>query len=225
MQPAAALRGGDLFILSNHLLAQGRYETRMWRLHSGLGAAKATSILVEDAFNGYPALPEVLPAAVATLPYVYARATSPDGAGEERVLRVAADPPAAVLSLEQGRAVLPQGRAISVLVQTTPGSGLSGTVHFDLTGQPEGVHGSFDPPQVEAGATTTLTLAADAAVPPGSSSCSVAVSAATGRTEIPFNLEVVPPGEGGCSSATAPAPLIGLALMLLAARRRRSSPN
>jgi hypothetical protein len=224
MQPATTLRNGELFVLANHLLAQGRYETRMWRLSTGLGSSKATSVFTEDAFNGYPAMPETLPSSVAALPYVYARAASPEAPGDERVLRVAADQPAAVLSLESGRAVLPQGRAISVLVQTTPASGLFGTVHFDLKGEPAGVHASFDPPDVESGAATTLTLSADAAVPPGSSSCSVAMTAATGRAEIPFSLDVVPPADaGGCASAGAPEPLIGLAMILLAIRRGRST--
>jgi len=223
LQPATTLRGGELLILDNHLLAPGRYETRMWRLSTGLGPAKATSIATDDAFHGYPALPESLPAAARTLPYVYARGATSDGPADEMVLRVAADSPAAVLSLEEGRAVLPQGRTIAVRVQTTPASGLSGTLQFELIGQPAGVHASFDPAQVEIGAATTLTLTAEGGVPQGSSSCAVAITAATGRAEIPFSLEVVAPGDaGGCASA-APQPFIGLGLALLAARRKRGA--
>ena len=222
LQPAATLRQGELLILANHLLAPGRYETRMWRLSTGLGPANATSIATEDAFHGYPAVPESLPATARSLPYVYSRAATSDGAADEMVLRVAADPPAAVLSLEEGRAVLPQGRTIAVHVQTTPASVLSGTIQFELTGQPAGVHASFDPPQIETGAATTLTLTAEQGVPPGSSSCAVAMTAATGRVEVPFNLEVVPPsGDGGGCASAAPHPLIGLGLALLAMRRKR----
>ena len=222
LQPAATLRQGELLILDNHLLAPGRYETRMWRLSTGLGPANATSIATEDAFHGYPAVPESLPATARSLPYVYSRAATSDGAADEIVLRVAADPPAAVLSLEEGRAVLPQGRTIAVRVQTTPASVLSGTIQFELTGQPAGVHASFDPPQIETGAATTLTLTAEEGVPPGSSSCAVALTAATGRVKIPFNLEVVPPsGDGGGCASAAPQPLIGLGLALLAMRRKR----
>src|SRR5204862_5864916 len=95
-------------------------------------------------------------------------------------------------------------------------------VQFELTGQPAGVHGSFDPPQVQAGAATTLTLTAEEGVPPGSSSCAVAMTAASGRAEIPFSLEVVAPdGGGGCASAGAPVPMLGLALALLALRRNQ----
>src|SRR5438105_4361336 len=221
LQPATTLRRGDLLILDNHQLAVGGYETRMWRLSTGLGAAKATSIATDDAFQGYPALPESLPAAVPTLPYVYSRGATPDGAADAMVLRVAADEPAAVLSLEEGRAVLPQGTTIAVRVQTTPASGLSGTLQFELTGQPAGVHASFDPPQVQTGDATTLTLSAEESVARGSSPCAVAMTATTGRAEIPFSLEVVAPLEGGGCASAAPQPLIGLGLALLATRRKR----
>ena len=96
-------------------------------------------------------------------------------------------------------------------------------LQFELIGQPAGVHASFDPAQVQTGAATTLTLTAEGGVPQGSSSCAVAITAAAGRAEIPFSLEVVAPGDGaggGCASA-APQPLIGLGLALLAARRKR----
>ena len=221
LQPATTLRRGDLLILDNHQLAVGGYETRMWRLSTGLGAAKATSIATDDAFQGYPALPESLPAAVPTLPYVYSRGATPDGPADAMVLRVAADEPAAVLSLEEGRAVLPQGTTIAVRVQTTPASGLSGTLQFELTGQPAGVHASFDPPQVQTGDATTLTLSAEESVARGSSPCAVAMTATTGRAEIPFSLEVVAPLEGGGCASAAPQPLIGLGLALLATRRKR----
>jgi hypothetical protein len=225
LQPAATLRNGELFILANHLLAQGRYETRMWRLSTGLGPSKSTSLAIEDAFHGYPAMPETLPASARTLPYVYARGASPDGSADETVLRIAADQPAAVLSLEAGRAVVPRGRKVGVQVQTTPASGLSGTIAFDLAGQPPGIHASFDPPQVEAGAATMLTLSADAELPPGTSPCAVAMKAANGAARVPFTLEVVADvaeGGGGCASPAAPLhPLIALALLLFAMRRRR----
>ena len=314
LQPATTLRQGELFILDNHLLAAGRYQTRLWRLSTGLGAAKATAIATDNAFHGYPALPESLPAAARTLPYVYARGPTSDDPADEMVLRIAADRPG-ILTLQGGRVVLPVGRTIAVRVQTAGASRLSGTVRFNTTGLPAGVTASFDPPQVQAGSETTLTLAADATASLGSSSCSVVMGSASASAAIPLTLDVVAPpavvlqglvngsvlsgvaqivveadaspglglaevrllvdgevaamaneatanfawdttavaegahdlaavavdevgnststdpvrvevrngaGGGGCTSATAPEPLIGVALALLAMRRRRS---
>src|SRR6267143_676396 len=127
LQPATTLRDGELFVLANHRLSEARYETRMWRLSSGFGAAQATALPPDDAFHGYPALPETVPAWVRTLPYVHARAPTAAGAGEEVAVRIALDPPAAVLSLEAGRAILPAGKAVAVRVDTAPMSGLAGS--------------------------------------------------------------------------------------------------
>jgi Big-like domain-containing protein len=191
MQPATTMRQGELFILDNHLLAAGRYQTRMWRLSTGLGGTKATAIATDDAFHGYPALPESLPAGARTLPYVFARGPTSDGPADEMVLRVAADQAPAVLSAA-GRVVLPVGRTTAIRIQATA-SKFSGTVRFALTGLPAGVHASFDPPQVQTGGETTLTLSAEATTPLGSSSCSVAMTSDSASATIPFSLDLVAP--------------------------------
>jgi hypothetical protein len=189
LQPATVLRNGEVFILANHLLADGRYETRMWRLSAGLGAAKASVLASENAFHGYPSLPETLPGAARTLPYVYTRAATSADSGEEMVLRIAAEPPPAVLSLEAGRAVLPAGRNIGVRVQTTAVAG--GPLTLDISGLPPGAHASFDREQVPAGEVVQLNLWADAGAKTVSGTCVLGFASAAGRATLSFRLELV----------------------------------
>jgi hypothetical protein len=191
LQPATTFRDGELFVLANHRLAEGRYETRMWRLSTGFGAAQATALPPDDAFHGYPALPETVPAWVRTLPYVHARAPTAAGAGEEVAVRVALDPPAAVLSLEAGRAIVPAGKAVAVRVDTAPMTGLTGPLRLDVTGLPAGVHAEFSPPQVAAGETATLTLTADATAPAASAACLLVLAAGQAAWSVDFGIDVL----------------------------------
>jgi len=91
LQPATTLRNGELFIAANHTLGVGTYETRIWRQSTGLGAANAVALPPENAFHGYPALPETVPASARSVPYVYTSAAAANGSGEEISLRVALD--------------------------------------------------------------------------------------------------------------------------------------
>jgi len=191
LQPATTLRDGELFVLANHRLSESRYETRMWRLSRGFGAAQATALAPDDAFHGYPALPETVPAWVRTLPYVHARAPSAAGAGEEVAVRIALDPPAAVLSLEAGRAILPAGKTLEVRVDTAPMAGLTGSLRLDVTGLPAGVHADFSPPQVAAGEIATLTLTADATAPAASAACVLELAAAQAAWSVDFGVDVL----------------------------------
>ena len=191
LQPATTLRDGELFVLANHRLSENRYETRMWRLSSGLGAAQATALPPDDAFHGYPTLPETVPAWVRTLPYVHARAPTGAAAGEEVAVRIALDPPAAVLSLEGGRAILPAGKAVVVRVDTAPMAGLTGPLRLEVTGLPAGVHAEFSPPQVAAGETATLTLTADAAAPAASAACVLGLAAGQAAWSVDFGVDVL----------------------------------
>ena len=191
LQPATTLRDGELFVLANHRLSEDRYETRMWRLSSGLGAAQATAFPPDDAFHGYPTLPETVPAWVRTLPYVHARTPTAAAAGEEVAVRIALDPPAAVLSLEAGRAILPAGKAVAVRVDTAPMAGLTGPLRLDVTGLPAGVHAEFSPPQVTAGQTATLTLTADATSPPASAACVLELAAGQAVWSVDFRVDVL----------------------------------
>jgi hypothetical protein len=193
LQPATTWRNGELFVFANHLLAAGGYETRMWRLSTGLGPAHATAFPADTAFHGYPSLPETLPLSALALPYVYSEAPNAAGSGDEVVMRVAADRPIATLSLEAGRAVLPAGKSIAIKVQTAIASGLSGTVQLDLSGQPAGVHFSFDPPRLAVGDTSFLTLSADPGTPHGSSICVLGMTGTSGRAVMEFQLDVVEP--------------------------------
>jgi len=193
LQPATTMRNGDLFVFANHLLGSGAYETRMWRLSTGLGPAHATAFPADTAFHGYPALPETLPLSARALPYVYGQAPNATGPGDEVVMRVAADRPVATLSLEAGRAVLPAGKTIAIKVQTMTASGLSGTVQLDLSGQPAGIHFAFDPPRLAVGDTAVLTLSADPGTPNGSSMCVLGMTGTSGRAQMEFQLDVVKP--------------------------------
>jgi len=193
LQPATTLRNGELFVFANHLLASGGYETRMWRLSTGLGPSHATAFPADEAFHGYPSLPEKLPLSARALPYVYGQAANPDASANEVVMRVAADRPIATLSLEAGRTLLPAGKTIAIRIQTTTASGLSGTVQFDLSGQPAAVHAAFDPAHVAVGDTAVLTLSADPGAPNGSSMCVLGMTGASGRAEMAFQLDVVKP--------------------------------
>jgi Bacterial Ig domain len=91
LQPATTVRNGELFIAANHILGAGKYETRIWRQSTGLGVANAVALSAEDAFHGYPALPESVPASARSAPYVYTSAPTPDGSGNEISLRIALD--------------------------------------------------------------------------------------------------------------------------------------
>jgi hypothetical protein len=191
LQPATTLRDGELFVFANHRLAESRYETRMWRLSSGFGAAQATALPPDAAFHGYPALPEAVPAWVRTLPYVHARAPTAASAGDEVAVRIALDPPAAVLSLEAGRALLPAGKAVAVRVDTAPLAGLTGPLRLEVTGLPAGVHAEFSPPQVAAGETAILTLTADATAPAASAACVLELDAGQAAWSVDFGVDVV----------------------------------
>jgi hypothetical protein len=163
----------------------------MWRLSTGFGAAQATALPPDDAFHGYPALPETMPAWVRTLPYVHARAPTAAGAGEEVAVRIALDPPAAVLSLEAGRAIVPAGKAVAVRVDTAPMTGLTGPLRLDVTGLPAGVHAEFSPPQVAAGETATLTLTADATAPAASAACLLELASGQAAWSVDFGVDVL----------------------------------
>ena len=191
LQPATTLRDGELFVLANHRLSEGRYETRTWRLSSGLGAAHATALPPDDAFHGYPTLPETVPAWVRTLPYVYARAPTAAGLGDEVAVRIALDPPAAVLSLEAGHAMLPAGKTIVVRVDTSPIAGLTGPLRLDVAGLPAGVHAEFSPPQVVAGETAMLTLTADATAPAASAACVLGLTGTQAAWSVDFHVDVL----------------------------------
>jgi len=163
----------------------------MWRLASGFGAAQATAFPPDAAFYGYPALPEAVPAWVRTLPYVHARAPTAAGAGDEVAVRIALDPPAAVLSLEAGRALLPAGKTVAVRVDTAPLAGLTGPLRLDVTGLPAGVHAEFSPPQLAAGETAMLTLTADATAPAASAACVLELDAGQAAWSVDFGVDVV----------------------------------
>jgi hypothetical protein len=191
LQPATTLRDGELFVLANHRLSDSRYETRMWRLSSGFGAAQATALPPDDAFHGYPALPETVPAWVRTLPYVHARAPTAASSGEEVAVRIALDPPAAVLSLEAGRAILPAGKAVAVRVDTAPLAGLTGPLRLDVTGLPAGVHAEFSPLELTAGGTAMLTLSADATAPAAFAACVLELAAGQASWSVDFAVDVL----------------------------------
>jgi hypothetical protein len=211
LQPATTLRNGELFVFANHRLAEGRYETRMWRQSVGLGVAHATALPAEDAFHGYPTLPETLPADVRTVPYVYARAPTASGGGNAIALRVALDGPIAILSLEAGRALLPAGRSIGIRVQTAPVPGLTDPLRLEITGLPAGVRAEFAPTQVPAGETAMLTLAADATAPAASATCVLGLMHGAGGTTMDFRLDVLAAPAVSLQGLTSGATLSGVA--------------
>ena len=132
-----------------------------------------------------------MPAWVRTLPYVYARAPTAAGAGDEVAVRIALDPPAAVLSLEAGRALLPAGKTIAVRVDTSPIAGLTGPLRLDVAGLPAGVHAEFSPPQVAAGETAMLTLTAEAAAPAASAACVLGLTGTQAAWSVDFRIDVL----------------------------------
>jgi hypothetical protein len=191
LQPSTTVRKGDLHVFANHRLASGRYETRMWRLSTGLGAMHATSLQPEDGFHGYPTLPESVPASVQTMPYVYARAPTSSGAGDAIALRIALEQPSAVLSLEAGRALLPAGKSIAIRIQTTPQAAATDPVQLDVSGLPASVHAAFTLPRVLPGEAGLLTLAADPTAAAETRSCVLTLGAGGAQTAIAFRLDVV----------------------------------
>jgi hypothetical protein len=216
LQPATTLRNGELFIAANHLLAQGKYETRIWRQSTGLGVANAVALPSEDAFHGYPALPETLPGFARSVPYVYTSAPAPSGSGDEISVRIEVDQPVALLSLESGRAMLPAGKSVAVRVQTAPVPGLTDPLRLDVSGLPAGVHGDFAPPQIAAAQEATLTLSADPGTPSGSSNCAIGFTAGTDGWKMPFRLDVVAAPAVSLRGAQPGAVLAGVARMKVA---------
>src|SRR2546421_632579 len=112
------------------------------------------------------------------------------GGGDEVAVGVAPDPPAAVLSLEAGRALLPAGKTIAVRVDTSPIAGLSGPLRLDVAGLPAGVHAEFSPPQVAAGETAMLTLTAEAAAPAASVACVLGLTGTQAAWSVDFSIDV-----------------------------------
>jgi hypothetical protein len=191
LQPATSIRNGELFIFANHRLAEGRYETRFWRESKGLDPAHATPLPAEDAFYGYPTLPEAVPASVRTLPYLYARAPTSTGAADQVAVRIALDPPTAVLSLEEGRAILPAGKSIAIRVQTAPVAGLTDPVRLEVSGLPPGVRAEFVPVAVLAGETAMLNLTAEASAPAAQGTCVLRLSAGPGNSTMAFTVDLL----------------------------------
>jgi len=106
-------------------------------------------------------------------------------------VRIALDPPAAVLSLEAGRALLPAGKTIAVRVDTSPIAGLTGPLRLDVAGLPAGVHAEFAPPQVAAGETAMLTLTAEAAAPAASAACVLGLTGTQAAWSVDFRIDVL----------------------------------
>jgi hypothetical protein len=98
LQLATTLFKGDLVVFDNHLVNSelaypwrlctsypepcvnlNRYETRMWRLSTGLGPNNFTSLGTENFFNGYPSSPETLQSLAPWLVYCYSQ--NPDAKG------------------------------------------------------------------------------------------------------------------------------------------------
>jgi len=189
LQPATTLRGGELYVIANHRLSEGSYQTRMWALSTGLGAQAALPIASDDAFHAYPTLPETLPRSTQTLPYVYARAAGATSPGDEVTVRIGLDRPAATLSLDT-RAILPAGKSIAIRVQTLKVPGVAGPVALDLAGVPAGVTARFESAQVMPGDVTSLTLSADPSAAATSSRCVLGMTANGQRATKEFRLDV-----------------------------------
>jgi Big-like domain-containing protein len=190
LQPATSLVGGELFVLDNHVTAAG-YQTRMWQLSKGLGAAAATTLESESEFYGYPSMPETLPADVTSIAYLHSRTPAADLAGAEVSLRIAPGPPGVELTLASP-SVDSNGLPGSVAVSLVPKNGYSGDVSLSVGGAPAGSDVAFAEPVVSLpgnGATTTITLAPGTAAN-GDYRLTVTAAFAGGRTAAPLTWSI-----------------------------------
>jgi MYXO-CTERM domain-containing protein len=241
LQPATMLREGDLFILANHRTAADSYETRMWRLSTGLGAERSVSLGDDGAFHGYPTLPESIPADAPTFPYAFASTPDPDQAGEEVTLRVAVDPPAADVAAAPAALRSVDGRPASTTLSLLPRNGFHGTVVLSTSGAPANASVALTQTTLATagGAMSTLLTLTPGDAAPGDYAVVVnAVSAeATASVTVPWTIAHSVPGSvdngvpptgtvaaspsaSGCSTSGA-QPAAGAAILLMILLRRR----
>ncbi len=242
LQPATLLRAGDLFILANHRTAPDSYETRMWRLSTGLGAEHSVSLGDDGAFHGYPTLPESIPADAATFPYAFASTPDPDEAGEEVTLRVAVDPPAADVAAAPAALRSVDGRPASTTLSLLPRNGFHGTLLLSASGAPANASVALTQTALATagGATSTvLTLTPGDAAPGDYAVLVNAVSAqVTASVTVPWTIAHSVPGSvddgapptgtvaagpspSGCSTAGAQPAADAAILLFFLLRRRR----
>jgi hypothetical protein len=246
LQPATMMRDGELFVLANHRTGVASYETRMWRLSTGLGPQQAASLGDDGAFHGYPSLPDSIPEQASTFPYAFASTPNPDEAGEEVTLRVSVDPPRADVTAAPGALRSVDGMPASATLSIVPRNGFRGTLALSVSGAPSSAQATLEPATltVPDGATATLLTLLPRDTEPGDYRVVVrAVSAQlTTQVIVPWTVARSPPAPGrggggdpptgttgasasagsGCSSTTEqPAALLAVAWLVVARRRRR----
>ncbi len=230
LQPATTLRNGELFIAANHILAVGQYETRLWRQSTGLGVANAVSLPAENAFHGYPALPETVAAAARSVPYVFTSAAAANGSGNEISLRLALDQQVPLTVRLQGAdtgTVLAGIARFEVEAQASAGMKVAevrllvdGAPVAAAAGSPASL--SWDTAGAENGSHDLSGMAFDeAGLLASTASIRVDVLNASGGGGAGGGRSGGSAGGGGCSSTRADQPLVALAIGLSALLRRR----
>jgi len=239
LQPAVTRRGDDLFVFDNHLTLAGRYETRHWRLSSGLGPGRAMSLDDGGPFYGYPASPEQVPAESPLFPYAFASTPDQNSPGEELALRIATDPPGAQLSATPAALRTLDGESLLTTLMLAPRNGYRGPMTLSMTGVPAGASASLtqEPISMSKGPAAVALSVAPGDAPAGDYRLVVTAASpvATTSATVSWTIARTPPsdpgdpspqsgspaggGGGGCASAGGgPLALAGLGLLL---RRRR----
>lgn len=208
LQPASSLVGGELFILDNHV-TPGGYQTRMWRLSDGLGAAAATTLEDESAFYGYPSMPETLPGDATSIAYLHSRTPAPDDPGAEISLRIAPGRPGVEVTLASP-SLESDGFAGSLAVAVVPQNGYSGDVSLSIAGAPAGSDVAFAQPVVSltgSAAIATLTLEPGTAAN-GDYSLTLTAVFARGQVSTPLTWSIERPGPAASLSTDGSAVLL-----------------
>ena len=213
LQPTTTLRGGELYVFANHVLAAASYETRMWKLSKGLGPTLRIPLGADSAFHGYPSTPETLPAGARSLPYLFGRTPDENAPGVEVALRINIAASVALTRPASG-SVISGSVALAAEAEVSPGTSPIQT-RFFVDGHPIGI----------AAASQTALTWDTTAVANGGHELSAEVADASGNLAVspPVRVEVRNSGtSGGCSSTAGVGPMLAVLLLVGLAGRRRS---
>jgi uncharacterized protein (TIGR03382 family) len=122
------------------------------------------------------------------------------------------------IALDKSQGSVVRGGTVSVAVKTLTTHGAPQSLTLSAQ-PPDGVGASFNPPQIQSGQTSTLTLTTGGANSFGAQPVTIAAQGPHASQQASFSLGVGQSQGGGCSSAGGAPALAALALLIL--RRRR----
>jgi hypothetical protein len=107
------------------------------------------------------------------------------------------------ISASPGSQTVGQGQSTSYTATVTPLLGFNGSLTFSATGLPAGATASFNPASVSGGSSTTMTVTAGAATPPGPYTITITGSSGSLTHSMPVTAFVAMPVAAGVSFSQA----------------------